>query len=140
MRTAQILLIFFIVVVSGIMIWLCVREYKEEYQHDPLLETLRKILIPVHPIFNEIELYKGQKSYTINKKKVYLCLYDENGDYYNMNTLVYVLLHEIAHVLNKEDVGHTKAFNEQFDILLRRAEDQGVFNPNIPVPPAYCTF
>ena len=39
------------------------------------------------------------------KQKVYLCLKDENNEYYNDNMLIYVALHELAHVLCDE-IGH----------------------------------
>lgn len=107
-------------------------------QDDAMLYTLKAVLLPVHPIITDLKLYKGDKSYTINKKKVFICLYDENGDYYPLNMLVYVLLHEIAHVLNTEDVGHTPAFHSKFDELLDRATQLGIFNPSIPILQNYC--
>ena len=83
-------------------------------------------------------MYKGDKSYTINKEKTFLCLYDKNGDYYPVNQLVYVLLHEISHALNTKDVGHTDNFNKIFDELLDKATQQGVYNPSIPIIQDYC--
>jgi|SRR3989344_1809710 len=109
-------------------------------QDDPILYTLKEVLKPVHPIISDLRLYKGDKSYTINKQKVFLCLTDGKGEYYSLNTLVYVLLHEIAHVLNTQDVGHTEAFNDQFDALLQKATQNGVYNPEIPIPSDYCEY
>ena len=80
----------------------------------------------------------GEKSYTINKDKIFLCLYDENGDYYPLNHMVYVLLHEISHMLNKVDVGHTEAFYQIFDELLAKANKLGVYNFSIPTIDNYC--
>lgn len=123
----------------GVLIWVIVWQIKEHHmQDDAMLYTLKAVLLPVHPIITDLKLYKGDKSYTINKKKVFICLYDENGDYYPLNMLVYVLLHEIAHVLNTEDVGHTPAFHSKFDELLDRATQLGIFNPSIPILQNYC--
>jgi len=73
----------------------------EEYKlsQDPKLKELKDILKPMfngsikyegileglnnRDVLNEIELYRGEKSYTINKQKIYLCLRDENGEYYH---------------------------------------------------------
>ena len=102
-------------------------------QDDPMLYQLRDVLEPVHPVVKNLKLYKSNKSYTINKQKVFLCLKDDNGDYYPLNMLVYVALHEIAHVLNTKDVGHTEEFHRIFDELLIQATEIGSFNPSIPI-------
>ena len=93
----------------------------------------------IHPIGRKIKLYKGKKSYTINKKKIYLCLFDENGNYYLDNHIIYVLCHEMAHVLSNS-IGHTSEFEDNFKKLLERAEKIELYNPNIPMPEDYCTY
>ena len=114
------------------------RQIKENMQQDdPMLHRLREVLEPVHPVVRTLRLYKAEKSYTINKERIYLCLLDADGDYYSLNTLVYVLLHEIAHLLNTKDVGHTEEFHRIFDDLLFRAAEIGSFNPSIPIPSDY---
>jgi hypothetical protein len=124
-----------------ILVTVIVIQIKENHlQDDPMLHTLKKILQPVHPMFKNIKLYKGDKSYTINKEKTFLCLYDENGNYYPINMLIYVLLHEIAHSINQKDIGHTPEFHRIFDELLQKAAAIGVYNPNIPVIQNYCEF
>ena len=87
-----------------------------------------------------IQLLKGNKSYTINKEKIYLCLTDENGKYYSDNMLTYVLIHEIAHVLNKKDIGHTDEFHRVFEELLIKAEGYGIYDPNEQKIDNYCTY
>jgi len=123
------------------LIWMITHQIKEHHlQDDPMLYTLKEVLKPVHPVISQLKLYKGDKSYTINKNKIFLCLYDENGEYYPLNMLVYVLLHEIAHLLNDKDVGHTPAFHAQFDELLDRATQLGIYNPSIPIIQNYCQY
>lgn len=115
------------------------RQVKEQHlQDDPMLHTLRAVLKPVHPIIANLKLYKGDKSYTLNKEKIFLCLRDENGDYYPLNMLIFVLLHEVAHQINTFDIGHTEAFHTEFDKLLDKATEIGVFNPSIPIIKNYC--
>lgn len=130
-------------VLAGILIvfliWMITNQIKEHHlQDDPMLYTLKEVLKPVHPVISQLKLYKGDKSYTINKQKIFLCLQDNNGEYYPLNMLMYVLLHEIAHLLNDKDVGHTPAFHEKFDELLDRATELGIYNPSIPVIQNYC--
>ena len=88
-------------------------------------------------IFEEISIHKGEKSYTINKTKIYLCLTDKEGNYYNKNMLVYVLLHELSHCICDE-IGHTEKFHNIFKELLQHAIQSGVYNPDIPIITNYC--
>jgi hypothetical protein len=90
-------------------------------------------------IMKEITLYKGDKSYTINKEKVYMCLKDEKGQYYDLNLLTYVLAHELAHVIC-ESVGHTPEFHEIFDQLLKELVNDGYYDPSQGVDPTYCEY
>ena len=88
-------------------------------------------------IMKEINLYKGEKSYTINKEKVHLCLKDENGKYYDENLLTYVLAHELAHVIC-HNVGHTPEWNAIFEQMLVELTDEGLYDPSQGVDPTYC--
>jgi hypothetical protein len=126
-------------IIITMLVWIVYNQIKEHnLQSDPMLYTLKKVLEPVHPIVSNLKLYKGDSSYTINKERVFLCLYDENGEYYPLNMLLYVLTHEIAHILNDKDIGHTPAFYEKFDELLAKATELGIYNPSIPVINNYC--
>ena len=130
---------------------------QEEYrlQNDPKLKELKEKVEPLfskdkkyigilsrindRDVMSEITLYKGDKSYTINKQKVFLCLRDEKDDYYNFNMLLYVLLHEISHVICDE-VGHTEKFSEIFDAVLEEATKMKIYDPNIPIINDYCQY
>lgn len=104
---------------------------------DPVLSELKEQLAELHPKFKNVELYVGDKSYTINKKRVYICLKDEKGRYYSRNMLCYVILHEYAHMLCDE-IGHTEKFGQVFQKLLKQAAERGLYNPNIPPVSDYC--
>jgi hypothetical protein len=123
-----------------IFIILILRKQVTEHllQDDPMLYTLKEVLTPVHPMIKNLKLYKADKSYTINKDKIFLCLYDQDGNYYPLNMLIYVLLHEVAHKINEKDIGHTEAFYNVFDDLLEKATNIGVYNPDIPIIKNYC--
>ena len=88
-------------------------------------------------ILQHINLYVGTKSYTINKSRIYLCLKDEYGNYYDDNSLMFVLLHELSHVICKS-LGHTEEFQNIFNDILLEASKAGIYNPRIPMVQKYC--
>ncbi len=105
----------------------------------PIIDRLRERLKDVHPIIETLQIREGDKSYTLNKDKVYLCLTDKDtGQIYDDNMLTYVFLHELAHVLNTKDVGHTPAFDAKFQELLDAATRKGLFDPSKPLIQNYC--
>lgn len=127
------------VVLIGLLIWMITNQVREHHlQDDPMLHLLKELAKPIHPVFEKMQLYKGDKSYTINKEKTFMCLYDENNQYYPSSILLYCLIHEAAHVLNTKDIGHTENFYKVFDELLKRAIELGIYNPSIPLVQNYC--
>jgi len=90
-------------------------------------------------IQNEISLSKGKKSYTINKEEIYLCLKDENGNYYDENMLIYVLLHEISHSVCNE-IGHTEKFNKIFHAFIKKAVELKIYDNTKPLIRNYCLY
>lgn len=132
-----------IILILSIIVLIIVKEFKTVKENmettDPVLQKLKQKLRSVHPIVDKLSFYKGEKSYTINKEEVYLCLVDEHGDYYNENMLMYVGLHELAHALCDE-IGHSKKFHQIFQQLLDKAYHLGLYNPSIPVIQNYCNY
>ena len=128
----------------------------EEYklQDDPKLIELKKKITPHFNkenysglltsmnnsnLLDKISLYKGDKSYTINKQKIFLCLKDEHDEYYDDMMLLHVLLHEICHSLCDE-IGHTEKFNEMLDELLKKADEMQIYDLEYPVLQNYCQY
>lgn len=124
-------------VVTALVIGTQVKENLDE-SHPIVMEVKRQIS-PVHPEISSMTFRKASKSYTINKEVIYLCIYDENGKPYPMNMLIYVALHEVAHVLCDE-VGHTQKFHNIFEDLLKKATEMGIYNPSIPLIQNYCEY
>lgn len=129
----------FIIVV--VLIFFVMTRFVEEFKkEDPMLHTIRHKIRPLHPeTVDRIVLLEDNKSYTINKKKVYLCLKDENGDYYDENMLVFVAVHELAHVLCDE-IGHTDKFQKIFQDLLNKATDLQIYDPSVAPIQNYCEY
>ena len=155
MRTTVLYSIILFFIIVGFIIWLVVMQIEEyKLQDDPKLVELKKRIAPLFmkkdykgllcdmnsgDILNKISLYKGDKSYTINKQKIFLCLKDENGSYYDDMMRMYVLLHELSHVLCDE-VGHTQKFHDIFDEMLEESHKQGVYDNSYAIIQDYCQY
>ena len=138
MRILPIVIIALIVVLVALVVLMQIKDHYS--QSDPMVQKLKSIIQKISPeAASKIRVYKGDKSYTINKRNVYLCLHDENGEYYSMNTLLYVALHEISHVLC-DSIGHTEEFDSIFKEILTKAEKMGYYDPNLKIPQDYCEY
>ena len=129
-----------IFLISLFLLFSITTRIQEKYsEDDPMLERLRDVLKNVFPDIQNVILLKGDKSYTINKKRIHLCLTDKGGRYYDQNMLVFVLLHELAHV-RCSDIGHTDQFHRIFKELLDVAIQHGIYDPTIPIIKDYCEY
>lgn len=103
-----------------------------------LVEKIRLIDPSVDAVVNQLKFFEGDKSYTIDKKYVFLCKRDKKtGEQYHNNQLVLVLIHEISHALCDE-IGHTPKFDMIFEELLEKASRAGVYDDSIPHVEGYC--
>jgi len=130
--------LFFVVLIIS---YFCLMNITEGFKkEDPKLQHLKSYIAQVRPdMIDRIVLLEDTKSYTINKKKIYMCLRDENGDYYHDNMLLFVVLHELAHVLCDE-IGHTDKFQQIFQVLLDDAVKLGIYDPEIEPVQNYCEY
>lgn len=115
-------------------------KFKKKTFTDPLIERIKFDLYLLHPKARDLNYFASNESLTEDKKDMYLCLKDENGQYYPYNMLMYVAIHELAHAISKSiDDAHTSSeFNTNFDILLDKAAKLGLYNPNEPLLSNYC--
>lgn len=68
----------------------------------------------------------GYTSYSINKgEQIVLCLRNKNK-LMDINTMMFVLLHEVAHIAT-ESIGHTKEFWENFKWILEESINIGIY-------------
>lgn len=123
-----------------------VTEIGENYENKPqdklvlsIVEKLKQIDPKIKDIAPKLKFFEGNKSYTINKKYVFICLKDEKGKIYDYNQLVLVICHEIAHALCDE-IGHTNKFQDILDGLLKKAADSGLYDPDKPPVDRYCEY
>ena len=132
-----------LLIIGGIIWWITSTIRENHLQDDPKLFELKDRIKPLgefYPNLKDVKLYKGDKSYTINKEKIYLCLKDENGEYYPINHLIYVLLHELSHYLNKDDIGHTQKFHDLFEKLIDKAHELGIYDETVEPIQNYCNY
>jgi hypothetical protein len=80
-----------------------------------------------HSIIYE-NIYMDSTSYTINKSETLLCLAtrDNEEKIYDINLLMFVTLHELAHIGN-ETYGHDESFVNFFIFLMKNAIQIGVY-------------
>lgn len=70
---------------------------------------------------SEGSLESGYTSYSVNKgEKVVLCIRQKDRSFVDKNVIMYVAIHELAHIMTKE-VGHPDSFWRNFKFLLEEA-------------------
>lgn len=71
----------------------------------------------------------GYTSYSVNKgESIVLCVRqnDEKNSLVDKNTILYVAIHELAHLMTKS-IGHDKAFWDNFKFILKEAIDINIY-------------
>ena len=136
-RVVIILLAIFLLVAVGFAI--SSRSNNYDMKH-PILDEVRQNFSKLNPKYALIPLRSGDSAYTENKEVITLCLVDpDSGKFYDMNTIMYVALHELAHVLTPEGKEeHGDAFKQNFSDLLRQGSQIGFYNPRKSIPSTYC--
>ena len=103
---------------------------KEKYPHDEAVEKLytnynpSKIseTLPTSE-FTAYSENKGEKlAFCLNKKK------DDDTKLIDLNTLTFVAIHELSHIMTKEE-GHKLIFWQNFKFLLENAKDAKIYIP-----------
>jgi predicted metal-dependent hydrolase len=100
---------------------------KERYPNDERIERLTNKFNPNSIV--ETSPNSKHTSYSINKgEKIVLCLRSRDGQnrLVELNVLMFVALHELAHVATKS-IGHTKEFWDNFEFILKEAVKAGVY-------------
>jgi hypothetical protein len=109
---------------------------KTMYSTDPnrsyFIKKLEKNYSP--KILSEAAIDKRYTTYTVDKSDMYICLRtrDNKRNLYDTNTLMYVVLHELAHLCNYDIQGnpihgHGIEFKMIFKTLVKSAIDSGVY-------------
>lgn len=79
-------------------------------------------------------------AYTLNKStEIRLCIRDQNGNFEDPNTSMFVILHELAHVMSIS-YNHTEEFKNNFSYITHLASSLGLYRPEdfTVRPKMYC--
>lgn len=92
-----------------------------------------KDIIKLNDKIKHIDISENTKniytSYSINKKELVFCIKSKKDNkIHDMNLLMYVVIHEVAHLMCPE-YGHGNLFKEYFKYLLDNAELAGLYTP-----------
>jgi hypothetical protein len=69
----------------------------------------------------------GSTSFTIEKSEINACLKNrDTNEVYDYNLLIYVIIHELAHVGNTS-IGHDESFKKIFKFLQEAAQQCGLY-------------
>lgn len=86
-------------------------------------------------IISEAAVDPRYTTYTIDKRDMHICLRtrDTNEKVYDMNILMYVVLHELAHLCNYNKngeaiLGHGSEFRDIFKFLVEESIKIGIYN------------
>lgn len=122
----------------------------ELYNGDDIADDMRAVLTPeyiqerVTQLMNNYDSEKiheisplnkeGNTSYTEDKARLVLCLREKEknlqgeNDIHDINTIMFVVLHELSHMMNKE-WGHPEGFWVLFKFVLLNATEAGIYEP-----------
>jgi len=108
---------------NDLMEYLAARHPKD-IRTQRLLDNLAEIKMEESPFEDDTS------SYTVNKGElIALCIRNkEDKDFHDWNTLLFVLIHELAHVASIT-TGHNQEFVRNFKWLLERANEAGLYQP-----------
>lgn len=153
MREFYIFLLFvlFIICISIYYVYYKKRERFDTtlcntFSDDDMIVLLRNIAKYVRPDINcKITVSKGKKSQTISKRHIEICIRDKDNNMYPLHTLLYVLLHEMSHVISAtysgyENKTHDSVFYTNFEKLLALAKSKGIRVSEDDVPLNYCNI
>lgn len=107
-------------------------KYANDHTRHHFLSQLQKRYS--HTILSEAAIDNRYTTYTIDKEEMHVCLRtrDAHEKLYSTNTLMYVMLHELAHLSNYSPQGepiqgHGKEFLEIFKLYVLEAIEIGVY-------------
>lgn len=78
-------------------------------------------------------------SFTVDKARVVLCIRQTSGEFVSRPVIMYVAIHELAHILTKS-VGHTDEFWNNNARLVKAAKEIGIYEDQNfdETPVSYC--
>lgn len=96
---------------------------------EPGNEEIQQLYNNYNPeALSEGSIESGYTSYSVNKgEKLILCIRQRDQSFVDKNVIMYVAIHELAHIMTKE-IGHTEQFWSNFKKLLEEAMTLGMYH------------
>jgi len=102
------------------------KKYANNEDVKRLVEGIQNVKISETLPTSELTAYsenKGEKmAFCLNRTK------NSTNKLIDINTLLFVAIHELAHIMTKS-IGHKQEFWNNFKFLLENAEDAGIYTP-----------
>jgi len=113
---------------------------KQKYPNDEAVLRMEQKFNPDN--ISESGKSSQYTSYSVNKgEKIVFCIRqkDENESFVDMNTIMFVSIHELAHIMTKS-IGHTDEFWKNFKLLLEESITLGIYRKEnyTENPKPYC--
>lgn len=113
----------------------------EKYPEKPEVQRLLNKFEPEN--LSEGSNNSGYTTYTVNKgEKMVFCLRDRNGSnkLHDINTIMFVALHELGHIATKDFNGHDEIFKKNFKFIIDEAIEMGLYEyvDYTQNPKSYC--
>jgi predicted metal-dependent hydrolase len=105
-----------------------INSMKTKYPNDESVNRMNRKFNPDN--ISESGKSSQYTSYSVNKgEKIVFCIRqkDENESFVDLNTMTFVAIHELAHVMSKS-IGHTDEFWKNFKLLLEESINIGVYS------------
>lgn len=127
-----------------LLVWLVCSDsgYHTDEKGKEMIRRVRIMFRDVYPEKQNIPIKEGDESYAMNKSSITLCLRNPTtGQMYSWNTIAYVALHELAHIitLEKEQDDHGPIFSSNLTKLLKKAHALRYYDPFQEIPDTYCS-
>lgn len=118
-----------------------IKKLHEKYPNKPEVQRLVDKFDPDN--LSEGSNNSGYTTYTVNKgEKMVFCLRDRNGtnELHDINTLMFVALHELGHIATKDFNGHDEVFKKNFKFIIDEAIKMGLYEYTdyTQNPKSYC--
>lgn len=133
--------ILWLIVIAFVVVAIFAATPSLRSENHPILNEIKRRFAKIHPKYATIPMKTGPKSYTEDKSIITLCIINpDTQQNYNINVIMYVACHELAHVISKASGkdSHEDEFKANFSSLLRDAARKGVYDPMYPIPTDYC--
>ena len=103
-------------------------KYKNNSISMEIINNLTNKYNPDHFEENDPVYTIGHKTFTLNFQRIAICLRKKNGQFYDLNTLQFVMMHELSHIATLEKE-HNDYFWLIFKYILTCAQNLMGYNP-----------